>query len=84
MEHRLQKIKLASCVTVPTYTLHGFVVLLSCKSEVTLLFPYTFGSLVSLIGKPKAGACSCHLVFFVFSKPTFVQPKAFERLVLET
>ena len=39
MEHRLQEIKLTSCVIMPTYTLQGFVVLLSCKSEVTLLFP---------------------------------------------
>ena len=39
MEHRLQEIKLSSCVKMPTYTLQGFVVLLSCKSEVTLLFP---------------------------------------------
>ena len=38
MEHRLQEIKLTSCVIMPTYTLHGFVVVLSCKSEVTLLF----------------------------------------------
>ena len=39
MEHRLQEIELSSCVIMPTYTLHGFAVLLSCKSEVTLLFP---------------------------------------------
>ena len=39
MEHRLQEIKLTSCVIMPTYTLQGFVVFLSCKSEVALLFP---------------------------------------------
>ena len=52
MKHRLQEIKLTSCVITPTYTLQGFVVFLSCKSEVAVLFPQTFGSLVSLIGKP--------------------------------
>ena len=39
MEHRRQEIKLTSCVIMPTYTLQGFVVLLSCKNEVALLFP---------------------------------------------
>ena len=39
MEHRLQEIKRTSCVIMPTYTLHGFVVFLSCKNEVTVLFP---------------------------------------------
>ena len=39
LEHRLQEIKLSSCVIMPTYTLQGFVVFLSCKSEVSLLFP---------------------------------------------
>ena len=39
MEHRLQEIKLTSCVTMPTYTLQGLVVFLSCKSKVALLFP---------------------------------------------
>ena len=37
MEHKLQEIKLTSCVIMPTYTLQGFVVFLSCKSEVTVL-----------------------------------------------
>ena len=35
--------KLTSCVIMPTYTLQGFVVFLSCKSEVALLFPWTLG-----------------------------------------
>ena len=39
MEHRLQEIQLTSCVIMPTYTLQGFVVFLSCKSEVAVLFP---------------------------------------------
>ena len=39
MEHRLQEIKLTSFVILPTYTLQGFVVFLSCKSEVAVLFP---------------------------------------------
>ena len=38
MEHRLQEIKRSSCVIMPTYTLQGFVVFLSCKNEVTVLF----------------------------------------------
>ena len=39
LEHRLQEIKLTSCVIMPTHTLQGFVVFLSCKSEVAVLFP---------------------------------------------
>ena len=39
----LQEIKLTSCVIMPTYSLQGFVVFLSCKSEVALLFPLTLG-----------------------------------------
>ena len=39
MEHRLQEIKLTSCVIMPIYTLQGFVVFVSCKSEVNHLFP---------------------------------------------
>ena len=80
----MQEIKLTSCVIMPTFILHGFVVFLSCKSEVILLFPWTFGSLVSLIGKSQAAACSCHLVLFFFFNTNFVQPKAFEPLMLET
>ena len=38
MEHRLQEIKLTSCVIMPTHALQGFVVFLSCKSEVAVLF----------------------------------------------
>ena len=39
MERRRQEIKLSSFVILPTYALQGFVVFLSCKSEVALLFP---------------------------------------------
>ena len=68
MEHRLQKYKLTSCVILPTYTLHGFVVFFSCKIEVTLLF------VTSLKVKGQVNEL----------QQFFVQPKAFEPLMLET
>ena len=53
MEHRLQEVKLTSCMIMPTHIWHDFIIFFfSCKSEVTLQFPSMFGSLESLIGKP--------------------------------
>ena len=89
MEHRLQEFKLSSWAIMPTNIFHDFVIFfLSCKSEVTLLLPLAVWVPRKLEREAISGCLqlpsSFSFFFFFFSTPNFVQPKAFEPLMLET